>query len=98
MPETMEVGKTYQLQYRISDESLSQTGVASVSYQVVEGSESVEMPDQSGNFTVVNPGTVTFQVNVLLENGTELQAMKSGDTVPDPANSVPDGETRKRKL
>lgn len=94
MPETMEVGKTYQLQYRISDENLSQAGVASVSYQVVEGSESVEMPDQSGNFTVVNPGTVTFQVNVLLENGTELQAMKSGDTVPDPANSVPDGETQ----
>lgn len=94
IPESMEVGKTYQLQYSISDENLAQAGVASVSYQAVEGSENIEMPDQSGNFTVVNPGTVTFQVNVALENGTELQAMKSGNTVPDPANSVPSEETQ----
>ena len=40
LPEKMEVGKAYQLQYEISNEELAAAGEASVSYSVEEGSES----------------------------------------------------------
>ena len=78
LPEKMEVGKAYQLQYKISNEELAAAGESSVSYSVQDGSEFVDMPDQSGNFTVLGAGTVAFQVNVVLANGTELQAYAQG--------------------
>ena len=95
LPEKMEVGKAYQLQYKISNEELAAAGESSVSYSVQDGSEFVDMPDQSGNFTVLGAGTVAFQVNVVLANGTELQAYAQGETVPaeaaeTPATEVPD--------
>ena len=95
LPEKMEVGKAYQLQYKISNEELAAAGESSVSYSVQDGSELVDMPDQSGNFTVLGAGTVAFQVNVVLANGTELQAYAQGETVPaeaaeTPATEVPD--------
>ena len=82
LPEKMEVGKAYQLQYKISNEELAAAGESSVSYSVQDGSEFVDMPDQSGNFTVLGAGTVAFQVNVVLANGTELQAYAQGETIP----------------
>ena len=82
LPEKMEVGKAYQLQYEIHNEELAAAGEASVSYSVEEGSDLVDMPDKSGNFTVEAEGTVAFQVNVMLANGTELQAYDQGETVP----------------
>ena len=95
LPEKMEVGKAYQLQYKISNEELAAAGESSVSYSVQDGSEFVDMPDQSGNFTVLGAGTVAFQVNVVLANGTELQAYAQGETIPaeaaeTPATEVPD--------
>lgn len=56
LPEKMEVGKAYQLQYEISNEELAAAGEASVSYSVEEGSDLVDMPDKSGNFTVEAEG------------------------------------------
>lgn len=91
LPEKMEVGKAYQLQYEISNEELAAAGEASVSYSVEEGSDLVDMPDKSGNFTVEAEGTVAFQVNVMLANGTELQAYEQGETVPaDPTDTETD--------
>ena len=97
LPEKMEVGKAYQLQYKISNEELAAAGETSVSYSVQDGSEFVDMPDKSGNFTVLGAGTVAFQVNVVLANGTELQAYAQGETVPaeaaeTPAAEDPDGQ------
>ena len=97
LPEKMEVGKAYQLQYKISNEELAAAGETSVSYSVQDGSEFVDMPDKSGNFTVLGVGTVAFQVNVVLSNGTELQAYAQGETVPaeaaeTPAAEVPDDQ------
>ena len=91
LPEKMEVGKAYQLQYEIPNEELAAAGEASVSYSVEEGSDLVDMPDKSGNFTVEAEGTVAFQVNVMLANGTELQAYDQGETVPaDPTETDTD--------
>lgn len=91
LPEKMEVGKAYQLQYEISNEDWQQPEEASVSYSVEEGSDLVDMPDKSGNFTVEAEGTVAFQVNVMLANGTELQAYEQGETVPaDPTDTETD--------
>ena len=91
LPEKMEVGKAYQLQYEIHNEELAAAGEASVSYSVEEGSDLVDMPDKSGNFTVEAEGTVAFQVNVMLANGTELQAYDQGETVPaDPTDTGTD--------
>ena len=91
LPEKMEVGKAYQLQYEIRNEELAAAGEASVSYSVEEGSDLVDMPDKSGNFTVEAEGTVAFQVNVMLANGTELQAYEQGETVPaDPTDTETD--------
>ena len=91
LPEKMEVGKAYQLQYEIHNEELATAGEASVSYSVEEGSDLVDMPDKSGNFTVEAEGTVAFQVNVMLANGTELQAYDQGETVPaDPTDTGTD--------
>lgn len=87
----MEVGKAYQLQYEIPNDELAAVGEASVSYSVEEGSDLVDMPDKSGNFTVEAEGTVAFQVNVMLANGTELQAYDQGETVPaDPTETDTD--------
>lgn len=72
LPEKMEVGKAYQLQYEIPNDELAAVGEASVSYSVEEGSDLVDMPDKSGNFTVEAEGTVAFQVNVSLP--TELSS------------------------
>ena len=91
LPEKMEVGKAYQLQYEIPNDELAAAGEASVSYSVEEGSDLVDMPDKSGNFTVEAEGTVAFQVNVMLANGTELQAYDQGETVPaDPTEADTD--------
>ena len=91
LPEKMEVGKAYQLQYEIPNDELAAVGEASVSYSVEEGSDLVDMPDKSGNFTVEAEGTVAFQVNVMLANGTELQAYGQGETVPaDPTETDTD--------
>lgn len=88
LPEKMEVGKAYQLQYEISNEELAAAGEASVSYGVEDGSDLVDMPDKSGNFTVEGEGTVAFQVDVMLANGTELQTYAQGETVPaDPTDA-----------
>jgi len=92
LPEKMEVGKSYQLQYDISNEELANLGEESVSYTVQEGAEYVDMPDQSGNFTVVGEGPVAFRVSVMLDNGTELQADAQSSTVPAEMTEAPETE------
>ncbi len=92
LPEKMEVGNTYQLQYQINNEELAASEELSLSYSAEAGQENIDMPDQSGNFTVVQAGPVAFQVNVELSNGTDLQAYAEGTTVE--AEKPQDTETQ----